>query len=129
MSEYRAWFSCAAGCPGEHSLSEVIYRCPSCGGLLEVVHDVDALRAPLGGRVDAALRRALPAHRLAVRQRRVGQEGVGAPGPRRRERRVDLRRRHQPLLGRALRRELGRRRPVDQAVRQLATPARSRTSA
>jgi len=41
---YRAHFSCVAGCPGEHALTEVIYRCPSCGGLLEVVHDEDALR-------------------------------------------------------------------------------------
>ena len=40
---YRAWFSCAAGCPGEHSLSQVIYRCPNCKGLLEVVHDEQAL--------------------------------------------------------------------------------------
>lgn len=42
---YRAWFSCVAGCPGQHSLTEVVYRCPSCGGLLEVVHDEQALRA------------------------------------------------------------------------------------
>ena len=41
---YRAWFSCVAGCPGQHALTEVIYRCPSCAGLLEVVHDEDALR-------------------------------------------------------------------------------------
>jgi threonine synthase len=40
---YRAWFSCTAGCAGEHSLSEVIYRCPGCAGLLEVVHDEQAL--------------------------------------------------------------------------------------
>ena len=42
---YRAWFSCVAGCPGQHSLHEVIYRCPICGGLLEVKHDEEALRA------------------------------------------------------------------------------------
>ena len=41
---YRAWFSCVAGCPGEHALSQIIYRCPSCSGLLEVVHDEQALR-------------------------------------------------------------------------------------
>lgn len=41
---YVAWFSCVAGCPGRHSLSEVIYRCPSCAGLLEVKHDEHALR-------------------------------------------------------------------------------------
>lgn len=41
---YRAWFSCVAGCPGQHSLSQVIYRCPTCAGLLEVVHDEQALQ-------------------------------------------------------------------------------------
>jgi threonine synthase len=42
---YNAWFSCINGCPGEYSLLEVIYRCPACGDLLEVQHDVDALRS------------------------------------------------------------------------------------
>ncbi len=41
---YNAWFSCINGCSGEYSLLEVIYRCPTCGDLLEVQHDVDALR-------------------------------------------------------------------------------------
>ena len=41
---YNAWFSCINGCPGEYSLLEVIYRCPTCGDLLEVQHDVEALR-------------------------------------------------------------------------------------
>jgi threonine synthase len=40
---YRAWFRCIAGCPGEHPLDTVIYRCPTCRDLLEVAHDVDAL--------------------------------------------------------------------------------------
>ncbi len=40
----RAWFRCIAGCRGEHALTEVIYRCPACGGLLEVAHDLDKLR-------------------------------------------------------------------------------------
>jgi threonine synthase len=44
MSSYRAVFRCIAGCHGEHSLSEPIYRCPRCGDLLEVSHDIDALR-------------------------------------------------------------------------------------
>ncbi len=42
---FGAWFVCVAGCPGRLSLDEVVYRCPSCGGLLEVVHDTEALRA------------------------------------------------------------------------------------
>jgi threonine synthase len=42
--KYNAWFQCINGCPGRFSLFEVIYRCPSCGDLLEVRHDLDALR-------------------------------------------------------------------------------------
>jgi threonine synthase len=42
---YTARFRCVAGCAGDHRLDEVIYRCPTCGGLLEVVHDLAALRA------------------------------------------------------------------------------------
>jgi threonine synthase len=41
---YRAAFRCIAGCPGEFSLFRPLYRCPTCGDLLEVVHDVDRLR-------------------------------------------------------------------------------------
>src|SRR5206468_2459165 len=41
---YNAWFQCINGCPGRFSLLEVIYRCPSCGDLLEVRHDMEALR-------------------------------------------------------------------------------------
>src|SRR3712207_1248355 len=41
---YRAVFRCFRGCPGEYSLYEVIYTCPRCGGLLEVQHDLAALR-------------------------------------------------------------------------------------
>ena len=42
-SSYHAVFRCVAGCPGDHSIWQPIYRCPSCHGLLQVVHDVDAL--------------------------------------------------------------------------------------
>jgi threonine synthase len=42
---YRAHLRCFRGCPGQFSVYEVIYSCPACGGLLEVQHDVDALRA------------------------------------------------------------------------------------
>lgn len=41
---YRAYFRCFRGCPGEYSLYEVIYTCPTCGGLLEVHHDLEPLR-------------------------------------------------------------------------------------
>ena len=40
----QAHFRCFRGCPGEYSIYDVIYTCPNCGGLLEVAHDVDALR-------------------------------------------------------------------------------------
>ena len=40
---YRAAFRCIAGCAGEHPLLDPIYRCPACGNLLEVAHDLDAL--------------------------------------------------------------------------------------
>jgi threonine synthase len=41
---YHAVFRCIAGCHGEYSLEEPIYRCPACGDLLEVSHDIEALR-------------------------------------------------------------------------------------
>jgi threonine synthase len=44
MASYRSFFRCFAGCPGEHELTEPLYRCPRCKGLLMVEHDVDALR-------------------------------------------------------------------------------------
>ena len=40
---YSAVFRCIAGCHGEHSLLDPIYQCPTCGNLLEVSHDLDAL--------------------------------------------------------------------------------------
>jgi threonine synthase len=44
MPRYRAVFRCFAGCPGEYPLTQPIYRCPTCDGLLEVSHDLEALR-------------------------------------------------------------------------------------
>jgi threonine synthase len=41
---YRAWFQCINGCAGTYSLKEIIYRCPQCGSLLEVQHDLERLR-------------------------------------------------------------------------------------
>jgi threonine synthase len=41
---YRAWFECIRGCGERYPLDEVIYTCPRCGGLLDIEHDVDALR-------------------------------------------------------------------------------------
>jgi threonine synthase len=42
---FSAAFRCIAGCEGTHPLDRVIYRCPRCGDLLEVTHDVEALRS------------------------------------------------------------------------------------
>ncbi|MCD6519704.1 MAG: threonine synthase [Anaerolineae bacterium] len=43
--ELKCWFQCVRGCEERYSVFEVIYHCPKCGGLLEVRHDLDALRA------------------------------------------------------------------------------------
>ncbi len=40
----RAVFRCIEGCDGEIPLSAPTYRCPTCGGLLDVVHDLDVLK-------------------------------------------------------------------------------------
>ena len=44
VQTYNAHFRCFRGCPGDYSVYDVMYTCPTCGGLLEVYHDVDALR-------------------------------------------------------------------------------------
>ena len=44
MSRSISTFQCIAGCHGAYPLDEVIYKCPKCGDLLEVVHDLEALR-------------------------------------------------------------------------------------
>lgn len=41
---YRAYFRCSQGCAGTYDLFEVLYRCPRCQSLLEVAHDLDAIR-------------------------------------------------------------------------------------
>ena len=61
------------------------------------------------GRVDAALRRSLQAHELAVRLRRVGQEGMDLSRSSRRKRRLDGRRRHEHAVGRSIRPRARRR--------------------
>lgn len=43
-SVHRSWLRCFEGCPGEYPLDSVFYRCPQCGGLLEVAHDLETLR-------------------------------------------------------------------------------------
>jgi threonine synthase len=41
---FRSWLRCIEGCDGEHPLEGFVYRCPRCDGLLEVAHDIDALK-------------------------------------------------------------------------------------
>jgi threonine synthase len=41
---FSAAFRCISGCAGSYALDEILYRCPKCGDLLEVAHDLDALR-------------------------------------------------------------------------------------
>ena len=48
--EYRAWFECIDGCEGKHPLTEIIYKCPECGNLLKVCHDMEALKASRSGK-------------------------------------------------------------------------------
>ncbi len=45
---YSAEFRCFDGCEGSYAVTEPIYRCPKCGGLLQVVHDVQALKDRTG---------------------------------------------------------------------------------
>jgi len=41
---FNAVLRCIAGCEGDHSLLTPIYHCPTCNDLLEVHHDIGALR-------------------------------------------------------------------------------------
>jgi len=42
---FNAWYECFEGCSHEqYDLDEVVYRCKKCGGLLDVKHDMDALK-------------------------------------------------------------------------------------
>ncbi len=117
---YNAWFQCINGCSGQFSLLEIIYRCPSCGDLLEVQHDVEALRT----RAPAAWMQLFEErNRKSVYpygSGRLEQEGMDRPVHRQREHRLDVRGQQQSLLGRALRPPDPRRGPVGQAMRQLA---------
>src|SRR5262245_23900822 len=68
---FRAWYRCIAGCPARQSLEDVVYRCPLCGGLLEVAHDMEALAS-----VSAQEWRSVFDGRLASRAGTWGSSGV-----------------------------------------------------
>ncbi|HOJ01534.1 MAG TPA: threonine synthase [Anaerolineaceae bacterium] len=40
----NSWLECIRGCGVKHAIDEMIYQCERCGGLLDVVHDVEALK-------------------------------------------------------------------------------------
>src|SRR5438093_1085110 len=42
--KFHAWFECFSGCGVRYDLQQIVYRCESCGGLLEVRHDLAALK-------------------------------------------------------------------------------------
>jgi threonine synthase len=41
---YDSWLKCIRGCDRRYSIYDVVYRCPECGGLLDVEHDLEVLR-------------------------------------------------------------------------------------
>ena len=42
--QYKAWFQCInEQCKSKYPLNKIIYRCETCGSLLEVQHDMNAL--------------------------------------------------------------------------------------
>ncbi|MFN2168975.1 MAG: threonine synthase, partial [Anaerolineae bacterium] len=41
---YNSWLECVRGCGRRYSIYDVVYRCEDCGGLLDVAHDLEALR-------------------------------------------------------------------------------------
>jgi threonine synthase len=41
---YDSWLECVRGCGRRYSIYDVVYRCEDCGGLLDVAHDLQALR-------------------------------------------------------------------------------------
>jgi threonine synthase len=41
---YNSWLQCSRGCRGRYSVFDSVYRCTKCGGLLDVQHDLEALR-------------------------------------------------------------------------------------
>jgi threonine synthase len=46
--KFHAWFQCFSGCGVRYGLDQIVYSCESCGGLLEVAHDIGALKQRTG---------------------------------------------------------------------------------
>ena len=45
VQPFSSWLACIHGCEGRFPVTGAQYRCPQCGGLLDVKHSLDALRA------------------------------------------------------------------------------------
>jgi len=45
---FDSWYECIHGCGRRYSIYEIIYQCEDCGGLLDVAHDLDALKTQSG---------------------------------------------------------------------------------
>jgi threonine synthase len=41
---YDSWLECIRGCGRRYSIYDVVYRCEDCAGLLDVEHDLEALK-------------------------------------------------------------------------------------
>ena len=41
---YHSWLECIRGCGRRYSIYDIVYRCEDCGGLLDVEHDLEALK-------------------------------------------------------------------------------------
>lgn len=48
ISDLHASYRCINKCEGEYALDEIIYRCPKCHDLLEVIHDLQPLAKQSG---------------------------------------------------------------------------------
>lgn len=45
---YNSWLACVRGCGRRYAIYDVVYRCEDCGGLLNVEHDMEALKTHSG---------------------------------------------------------------------------------
>ncbi len=72
-----------------------IYRCPKCNGLLQVVHDIEALKDRSGPAWMKLFDDRYPAQPMAVRLGRLGQARVGHAAAAGRHDRVRMRRHNQ----------------------------------
>ena len=82
MAQPTASFRCFKGCAGTFPLTQAIYRCPKCDGLLEVAHDLGALREKSGEEWRALFDRRWAADVERRRARRRPASGPSANGSR-----------------------------------------------